>query len=457
MDDFKQLFTCSFEDMYTIAEKIKVIADESILSLFQLNPHLTKYMFFDEIFTRTFLVIGILNDFLHKERKHDAKILFTGKTGLQLTAVDNDKMIDFLNLQLRPLPVDESTTAPGVDLLKKSTDIDFSLVTSVPATPSLKKTFIGTILLFFSKSGIFQYVDSPNVPDEQFTMFLETRNSFLTVRSLGSPDTISVKKSLGSGVRVSILDVKFLTETENRYIFPILKSVLCKVDIGDFLKEIIMPPLPPLSMLTFRLPDLSSSLNECVQIVIKELTKLFTSKRIAWNKSYFFTITTLLKFFSRAVQLSYMLANEQRSTRSTFNTVVAHQYKGKGGVVPPNMKIVIEAILNLFLVDEYRLNPQTFHDFEMYKATPKSAWEARVGMSLHQQILGILIEHFGFTPPLQKELMGGKKNKLKTKRKARKTRKTNKSKQNNNKKRFTRNIPPYKLTNKSRGRITRKC
>ena len=218
MDDFKQLFTCSFEDMYTIAEKIKVIADESILSLFQLNPHLTKYMFFDEIFTRTFLVIGILNDFLHKERKHDAKILFTGKTGLQLTAVDNDKMIDFLNLQLRPLPVDESTTVPGVDLLKKSTDIDFSLVTSVPATPSLKKTFIGTILLFFSKSGIFQYVDSPNVPDEQFTMFLETRNSFLTVRSLGSPNTISVKKSLGSGVRVSILDVKFLTETENRYV-----------------------------------------------------------------------------------------------------------------------------------------------------------------------------------------------------------------------------------------------
>lgn len=449
MDDFKQLFNRSFEEMYTFAEKIKVVADEFILSLFQSNPHLTKYMLFDEIFTRTFLVIGILNEFLHKKYK----IFFTGKTGLQLTAVNNDMKIDFLNSKYPPLPPVDESTALGVDFSKKCSDIDLSLVTPVPATSSLKKTFIGTILLFFYKSGIFQYVDSldPRIPDEQFAMFLKNRNSFLTVRSLGSPNTISVKKSLGSGVRglLSFLDVKFLTETENRSIFPILKSVLCKVDIGDFLTVREIMDLP---MLTFRLPDSESSLNECVQITIKELTKLFTSKR---NESYFFTITTLLKFFSRAVQLSYMLASEQRSTRSIFYTVVGHQYKGKGGV-PPNMKIVIEAILNLFLVDEYRLNPQTFHDFEMYKATPKSAWEARMGMSLHQQILGILIKHFGFIPPLQ-EYIGGKKNKLKTKRKARKTRKTNKSKQNNKKKKFTRNISLYKLTNKSRGRITRKC
>jgi hypothetical protein len=289
-------------------------------------------------------------------------------------------------------------------------------------------------------------------------MFLETRNSFLTARSLGSPNTISVKKSLGSGVAdvLSILDVKFLTKKENRSIFPVLQSAFCEVDIGDFLT---VRKIMSLTMLTFKLPDLVSSLNECVQITIKELTKLFTIKRIEYNESYFFTITTLLKFFSRAVQLSYIMADERKSTRLIFNTVVAHQYKGKG--VPPEiMKLVVEAILNLFLVDEYRLNPQTFHDFEMYKATKfKGDWKVRVEMSLHEQILDILIKYFSFTPPIQ-EYMGGKKNKLKTKRKtrkARKPRKTNKSKQNNKKKSFTKNISLYKLTNKSNGLKTRKC
>ena len=444
MDDFNELFTCSFEEMYTIAEIIKVVADELILSLFKSNPHLTKYMLFDENFTRTFLVIGILDKFL---KNKNFRILFTGKTGLQLTAVNNDRKIDFLNSKFPPVPVDEFT-APGVCLLKICSDIDFSLVTSVPATQSLKETFIGTILLFFYNSGIFQNVDSSEAPPEQFAMFIGTPNSFLTLRSIGSRDTISVKKSLGLGNKLSILDVKFLTLEENLSIFPNLRPVLCNVDTGDFLRSIRLP-----SMLTFRLPDLSSSLNECAQITIKELTKLFTTKRLAYNESYFFTITTLLKFFSRAVQLSYIMANENEDTRSIFYRAVLSHYGGQ----PPNeqMKTIITDILNLFLFDAHRLNPETFRDFAIYKATANSDSETRVGMSLHTKILNILIEHFGFTPPTQ-EYMGGKKNKLKTKRKARKLRKTRKTRKtkNNNKKRFTRNIPPYKLTNKSR---VRKC
>jgi hypothetical protein len=87
-------------------------------------------------------------------------------------------------------------------------------------------------------------------------------------------------------------------------------------------------------------------------------------------------------------------------------------------------------------------------------------YAARSVIRLHKNILDILIR-FKFIPP-PPERMGGKKNKLKTKRKAmkerkaRKTRKTIKSKQNSKKKRFTKSISPYKLTNKNRGRRTRK-
>ena len=107
----------------------------------------------------------------------------------------------------------------------------------------------------------------------------------------------------------------------------------------------------------------------------------------------------------------------------------------------------------------------------MYKETGKPNSKFRQSIPLHEKIIDILTA-FKFNLPDQ-DRMGGKKNKLKTKRKAmktkrkamktkrkamkiRKTRKTNKSKQNNKKKRFTRNISPYKLANKSRGRRTRK-
>jgi hypothetical protein len=153
------------------------------------------------------------------------------------------------------------------------------------------------------------------------------------------------------------------------------------------------------------------------------------------------------------------MADERNSTRSIFDTAVTHY-----GVPNQETKNCIDAILNLFLIDDYTLNPQTFYDFSMYKATAKNDWKARVPtdlhtINLHTTILYILQRYGDFIPPSLPNLMGGIKNKLKTKRKAskpRKTRKPNKSK-NNNKKRFTRNIPPYKLTNKSRVRITRKC
>jgi hypothetical protein len=143
------------------------------------------------------------------------------------------------------------------------------------------------------------------------------------------------------------------------------------------------------------------------------------------------------------------MATQYNSTRSIFNTAVANY-----GLPNQETKNCIDAILNLFLFDDYRLNPHTFYDFAMYKATAKKKWKARVSMQLHQTIIDILQSCGDFIPPSLPNLMGGIKNKLKTKRKTmktRKTRKTNKSKQNNKKKRFTRNIPPYKLTNKSRG------
>jgi hypothetical protein len=191
------------------------------------------------------------------------------------------------------------------------------------------------------------------------------------------------------------------------------------------------------------------------------------NKSIVGDDNYFFVITTLLKFFSRAVQLSYIISGKGSgvpSTRDVFNRAVAS--------FTPNQDLnnIIKAILGLFLADTHRLNPETFRQFAYYKETGKHDWESRKDLPLHDKILKILIKYFRFIPP-PPDRMGGKKNKLKTKRKAmkeskamktRKTRKTmkkmktNKSNQNNKKKRFTINISPYKLTNKSRGRRTRK-
>ena len=429
MGDFQTLFTCDYQTMIETATRIRDLKDESILLLLQSNPSLSEYMMFDETSSRIFFVVGILQQYI---RDTTTRILVTGKTALQLTAVLNGAIIEMVNRQYPPLPVD-ALTAPGVNLLRPCTDFDMCLVTSVPATPSLKKTFFGTILLFFNKYGILHNIESRDIPSEKYDKFLVNSNTFLTVLSRGSPNTISLKKSLGLGRILDILDVKFQTYEENRLNFPNLQPTFFRM---------------PTSMLTltFRLPDLLSILNECIQITIKELTKLLANKRILDGDYYFFVITTLLKFFSRAVQLSYMQANPIYSTRAIFKTALDVN-RAPQDIIP-----IITDLLNLFLVNKYVLNAKTFHDFGLYKATDRLDWKTRKEMDLHKKILGIL-QKYDFVPPPE-NLMGGKKNKLKTKRKARKLRKTrkpNKSK-NNKKKRFTRNIPPYKLTNKSRGR-----
>jgi hypothetical protein len=429
MGDFQTLFTCDYQTMIETATRIRDLKDESILLLLQSNPSLSEYMMFDETSSRIFLVVGILQQYI---RDTTTRILVTGKTALQLTAVLNGAIIEMVNRQYPPLPVD-ALTAPGVNLLRPCTDFDMCLVTSVPATPSLKKTFFGTILLFFNKYGILHNIESRDIPSEKYDKFLVNPNTFLTVLSRGSPNTISLKKSLGLRRILDILDVKFQTYQENRLIFPNLVPTFFRMPAS-------------MSMLTFMLPDLLSILNECIQITIKESTKLLANKRILDSDYYFFVITTLLKFFSRAVQLSYIQANRINSTRFIFFTAVALN-RAPQDIIP-----IITDLLNLFLVNDYILNAKTFHDFGLYKATDRLDWKTRKEMDLHKKILGIL-QKYDFVPPPE-NLMGGKKNKLKTKRKARKLRKTrkpNKSK-NNKKKRFTRNIPPYKLTNKSRGR-----
>ena len=165
-------------------------------------------------------------------------------------------------------------------------------------------------------------------------------------------------------------------------------------------------------------------------------------KSIVGDDNYFFVITTLLKFFSRAIQLSYIISGQYRdvpSTRDVFNRAVV-----SFGSPTQELNNIITNILDLFLVDTRLLNPRTFYDFAYYKDTPKYNWEYRITMPLHKAILHIL-QQSGFVPP-QPELMGGKKNKLKTKRKTRKamkTRKTRKAmktrktKNNNTKKKFT--------------------
>jgi hypothetical protein len=466
--EFKNLFTCDFQTMFEVAQRIKRLPDGAILKFFQSNPHLTKYMMFNDTFTRTFFVVGILQKYL----KESHSILVTGKTALQLTAVAND---DTIVGSPQAVSVDQFI-APGVCIFKPCSDFDISLVSTVTATRPLKQAFLDTFLSFFdTAAGSLQNFDSDHHKDYE-KVFLRTPNTFLTVRTVNAENTMTVKKSLGGvgvgGVaKLDVLDVKFLTGEENRLVFPSLTPVSIEFNTSGFLQG--MPD--ELSVLEFSFPDLPSFLHECVQIIINELTKLLANKDMSKIENYFFTMTTLLKFFSRALQLSYIISGKGgggTSTRVVFDREVA--------VFTPDQEMndIIIAILQLFLMNDYTLNPETFYEFAIYKETRKTNWKSREKMSLHEKIIEILTRfNFNLPPP---DRMGGKKNKLKTKRKAmksrkeskamksmkeskamktrktRKTRKTNKSKQNNKKKRFTRNISPYKLTNKNRGRKTRK-
>jgi hypothetical protein len=468
--EFKKLFTCDFQTMFAVAEKIKHLPDDVILHFFQSNPHLIKYMMFNETFTRTFLVVGILQKYL----KQPTQLFVTGKTALQLTAVFNDVTIE--RSPRSPQVVSDLLIAPRVCISRPCSDFDISLVSTVAATRPLKQAFLDTFLLFFdTAAGSLQNFDSHH-HDEYDDIFLRTPNTFLTVRTVNADNTMTVKKSLGGvgGVaKLDVLDVKFLTVEENGLVFPGFNPVSISFDTRSGFLQGIMPP--ELSILEFSFPDLPSFLHESVQIIINELTKLLANKDMSKIENYFFTMTTLLKFFSRALQLSYIISGKGgggTSTRVVFDREVA--------VFTPDQEMndIIIAILQLFLMNDYTLNPETFYEFAIYKETRKTNWKSREKMSLHEKIIEILTRfNFNLPPP---DRMGGKKNKLKTKRKAmksrkeskamksmkeskamktrktRKTRKTNKSKQNNKKKRFTRNISPYKLTNKNRGRKTRK-
>ena len=459
MDDFKTLFTCEYQTMIDIATKIKVLEDGLILSLLHSNPYLNEYMMFNETSSRIFLVVGILQKYINP---CTTKILVTGKTALQLTAVLNSERIKLLNTSLNTRQVD-AFTAPGVELLRPCTDFDMYLVTDVHITPSLKQTFFSTILLFFIKSGIIHNIESSDVLREKYDKFLGSPNTFLTVLSRGSPNTISLKKGLGLGQILDILDVKFQTNTEIKSIFPNLNPSYCRVSLPqiDVLPDSIL----------LMLPDLLSLFNECIQITIKELNKLLTNKCIPDDEFYFFVITTLLKFFSRAVQFSYMQADEHKSTRSIILEAVAHN----NPIDDTNTnRMINDDLLPIFLLDNYRLNPCGFNEFAAYKATNRIDWKNRSEMPLHENILSILKKKYRFVPP-PPSLMGGKKNKLKTKRKTRKAMKTmktrkamktmktrkamktRKTKNNNTKKKLQKNrcnpgtnhcIPSYKLTKK---------
>ena len=454
--EFKNLFTCDFQTMFEVAQRIKRLPDSVILRFFQSNPHFTKYMIFNDTFTRTFLVVGILQKYL----KQPTQLFVTGKTALQLTAVFNDVTIERSPRSPQVVFVDR-LIAPGVCISRPCSDFDISLVSTVAATRPLKQAFLDTFLLFFdTAAGSLQNFD--NHLDDNYGDFLRTPNAFLTVRTVNADNTMTVKKSLGGvgGVaKLDVLDVKFLTVEENGLVFPGFNPVSISFDTRSGFLQGIMPP--ELSILEFSFPDLPSFLHESVQIIINELTKLLANKDMSKIENYFFTITTLLKFFSRALQLSYIISGKGgggTSTRVVFDREVA--------VFTPDQEMndIIIAILQLFLMNDYTLNPETFYEFAIYKETRKTNWKSREKMSLHEKIIEILTRfNFNLPPP---DRMGGKKNKLKTKRKAMKsrkeskamkTRKTRKTKQNNKKKKFTRNISsPYKLTNKSRGRRTRK-
>jgi len=460
--EFKKLFDCNYIEMHAGA-----IDDEDIIKLFKDNPHFNKYMKVSATSGRALLIIGTLIRHL----KPPNQIIITGKTALQLLAIANDAAIEQQNEKHPPLQVSNADTAPGSCIHMPCSDLDFLFVTDESATPNLKKTLLDVILSFFrpahvcaahthamvSKAAaearssgadaaaaaaaaraaaevdikITRNYDSNEVSKETYKSFIDNPNQFLAVVTRGATNTISLKKSNVKGQRaIDILDAKFLTTVEVAEVYPHLQLSSCKLDYNKLSFE-------------FPFPDESNLLYECANITVRELTKLITTE-ITWHSPnvkssssssgsfYFFAITTILKFFSRAVQLSFIIsAKISKTTREIFMETVSR--------LTPNPKCLslITELLDVFLADEVGLNPDAFVSFNIYKHSPVNSWTIRVTLEFHKTILGILKKH-GVNPP-SNEYMGGKKNKSKT------------MKQHNQKKRLTRNKKAHKTK-----RMTRK-
>ena len=459
--DFKKLFDCNYQDMFADA-----IGDEDIIQLFKDDPHFNKYMKFSATSGRALLIIGILIRHL----KPANKIVITGKTALQLLAIANDDAIEQQNEKYPPLLVSDKNTVPGSCIHMPCSDLDFLFVTDQSATPNLKKTLLDVILALFRPANaiaadtyamvsnaaaaarssgasaadvssaaraaadaarddaevafrITRNYDSSEVSRETYKSFLENPNQFLAVVTRGADNTISLKKSGGDVYLrpIDILDVKFLTKAEVASVYPHLQLSSCNLDYNDF-------------DLSFEFPDESNLLNECANVAVRELTKLITTE-ITWYSPnvkssgdlfYFFAITTILKFFSRAVQLSFIIsAKTAMTTHDIFMTTVSRLTEN------PQCLSLITDLLHVFLADEVRLNPDAFVSFNLYKRSPVKSPMIRVGLEFHQTILAILKKH-GVKPPPSNEYMGGKKNKSKS------------MKQHNKKKRLTRNKKAHK-------------
>jgi len=411
LDDFRQLFSCDYLTMREIAERIRRLTDEAIQNIFQSNYELFNYMITDRNNVRALLVIGLLRSFLNKEHE----ITLVGKYALQLTATSKHKQIMSFNKYLHPLMPVDSTTALGICLDRRSSDLDAWFL-SIEAE-RFKKTFMDIFLKFFDATEIMRHDEEVKI--ERFQDFLLSKNRYLTKAAAGYPGIVKVLRSAGDGFVTNVADFAFKNYEQEKLVFPNIEPiVLSDKKLDDALKRLMGgggAPIPPIQ-LTFQFPDLLSLLNEYVHIIVSELTKILANKNMFMETEYYFVFTsTLLKFFSRAIQMSYIqmskiydedttlfMKNPNNTTRAFF-MITVNQHTQNEEILK-----IINEILNLFLVDENKLNPETFHLLVLYRETAKPDYKTRASNNLHRTILDIFINKAGLVEP-PPHRMGGKK------------------------------------------------
>jgi hypothetical protein len=376
---FSQIFKCTPQEMHQIAERVKGLSDEDIFSLMTESP--LPHILFDTYRhpARAFLVFGILKGYLKPENK----LITVGKTAMLLSSCLHEKQIKSLEPRLKKMSQEDFPAkrevpygfAPGTFLFEFLTDYDCLVVfpDSISVTPILKETFVTVFLSFFYSSLVMRHDDQLAVDRLAYDRFLTTKNAVMVRPSRNINNVAKVEKNLGDRID-TVADISFKTTSE----------VVFQPETDDELNHAVGP-----FHLSFEFPSIVVLLNESTRVVVNELTLMLEDK-IRKHRS----ISTLLHFFSRAVQLSYMQlavvcyrANQCNDTTiNIFMRHVTHWVSKTTGYVAernkPFIKNIISSMLPMFVVEgDIMLHQPTFLEADLYRKMKNKS-----DMMIHEQI-----------------------------------------------------------------------
>jgi hypothetical protein len=297
---FELMFRCDMMQFFRIANVIHETSDDDILRiLFELNPvpdsavtvsahPLREYMEQRGETSRAFLVFGLLNGLCRPE---NVRIIFVGRTFLQLLACHSR------------LPQDKCRE---LHITQETSDFDAHVIFNNDRDPMQCRSFFMFIFNLFWNIPKTNFHIHFERNDAQWLAFNSLRGHIYESATAGSPETIKV--SLNNGKITEISDVTFTTLAKfgEKFAIPSGAQLLHLKYKLDHQLQFFANQRDAFDVnLDFEFPNEQSGLYESLHIIIKTLNSFLTNKfnfRDRQAESYFYHISTLLKFIIRAIQ-----------------------------------------------------------------------------------------------------------------------------------------------------------